>query len=321
MAKLRGIEAKLARLRSIRKESMSATVSAELQSFLADPSNLVSAEVAAIIGDAHLVDLIPDLVAAFERFMNDPEETDKLCRAKIAVIETLNNLDYAEPAIFLRGIQHVQIEPAWPKSYDAAAPLRASSAFGLVRMSYRPVVPLLVELLVDKEKVARVAAVQALEATASVVAVPLLRFKALTGDEEPEVTCECFTALLKLEPESVPFVARFLHDGDEAIQEGAALALGETRRPGAFEVLREFSETLRRGTLQDAVLLAISMLRTPAAVDYLVELIARKDSAFAALAALAIHRHTEKIRERVAAAVARTNDTALQARFYEKFSK
>jgi len=152
-------------------------------------------------------------------------------------------------------------------------------------------------------------------------AVPLLRLKARVGDAEPEVTCECLTALLKLEPESVAFVAEFLRDGDEAIQEGAALALGETRRPGSFENLRDFSTDLPAGSLQDVVLLAIAMLRLPAAVNFLVELISRKDTARAAVAALAIHRHNERVRERVAAAVAQTKDAALQAWFEEKYDR
>src|SRR5205807_6012373 len=120
-------------------------------------------------------------------------------------------------------------------------------------------------------------------------AVPLLRFKALTGDEEPEVTCECFPVLLRLDPESVSFVAHFLGHGDEAVQEGAALALGETRRPGAFEVLRDFAKDLRPGTLQDAVLLGISMLRSPAAIDHWLQLISCKHAALAAFSSLVVH--------------------------------
>jgi HEAT repeat protein len=321
MAKLRGVEAKLARLRSIRKEPVAAAVIDELKTFLADPSNFVAADAAAIIGETHLKDLTPDLVAAFDRFMIDPEDTDKLCRAKIAIVAALNNLGYDQPEVYLRGVSHVQERSTYPEPHDSAGPLRADSALGLVRINYPNVVNILVDLLFDDEKVTRVACVQALEGSGSVAAVPLLRFKARAADKEPEVTCECFSALLKLDPESVPFVARFLHHGNEAIQEGAALALGETRRAGAFEVLRDFSGRLRLGPLQEAVLLAIAMLRVPAAVDYLLELVERKESAFAALSALAIHRHTDKIRERVAAAVAQTKNPSLQTRFEEKFRK
>src|SRR5262249_13137865 len=148
--------------------------------------------------------------------------------------------------------------------------------FGLVRLGYRGIFNLLADLLVDPEKIARVAAVQALEGTGSMSAIPLLRFKARIGDKEPEVTCECFSALLKLDAEAVAFVAEFLSAGDEALQEGAALALGETRRPEAFEYLRDCSTSLRSGTLQEAVFLAISMLRLPAAMDFLIEQISEK---------------------------------------------
>jgi hypothetical protein len=268
MAKLRGVEATLARLRSIPKEPISAPVIAELKTLLSDPSNLVAAEAAAIIGGyAHLPDLIPDRVAAFDRLMIDPEGTDKLCRAKIAIVQA--NLEYDEPDLFLRGVHHIQDGSSYPEPHDSAGPLRGDSALGLVRIKCPNVVNLLVDLLFDTERVARVACVQALEGSGLVAAVPLLRFKARVGDKEPEVTCECFSALLRLDPESVAFVARFLHAGNETLQEGAALALGESRGAGVLEILRDFSARLRVGTLQDAALLAISMLRSTAAIDYL----------------------------------------------------
>jgi HEAT repeat protein len=135
------------------------------------------------------------------------------------------------------------------------------------------------------------------------------------------VTCECFTALLRREPDAVPFVAAFLHGRDEHVREGAALALGETRRPGAFEVLRDRAADVSSGSLHEAVLLAISMLRLPAAIDFLVGLIPEGHSTPAAVAALAIHRHNEQIRERVAAAVAELKDANLTAWFQKKFSR
>jgi HEAT repeat protein len=321
MAKTRGVEAKLARLHLLRKETVSPAVVGELRKFLGDSSNFVVADAAAIAGDGNVVELAPELIEAFDRFMVDPEETDKLCRGKSAILEALNKLDYDRPEVFLRGIHHVQMEPAWGGSQDTAGALRGTAAFGLVRQGYRGILILLADLLADSEKVARVAAVQAFGATGSMAAVPLLRFKARLGDKEPEVTWECFTALLQLEPESVEFVAEFLRGSDESISEGAALSLGEARRPEAFEYLRDRLPFLRRGSFQDAVLLAISMLRVPAAIDFLIEQIADKSAASAVLAALAIHRHNEHIKERVAAAVAQTQDPALQARFDEKFNK
>jgi HEAT repeat protein len=320
MGKKRGVEAKLARLGSLGKEPISPASIAELRKFLADASNLVVAEAAAIVGKANLADLAPNLVAAFDRFMIDPEVSDKQCRAKLAIVESLNKLDHEGPEIFLRAIHHVQFEPVWGGTQDTAGHLRGTAAFGLVRIGHRDALPLVVDLLVDPEKVARTAAIQALESFGSLAAVPLLRLKARVGDEEPEVTCECLTALLRREPESVAFVAEFLRGGDDAIREGAALALGETRPPGAFEVLRDCAADLSSGSLQEAVLLAISMLRRPDAVDFLIGLIPKDQAARAALSALTIHRHSESVRERVVSAVASLKNADLTAWFKKKFS-
>ena len=99
--------------------------------------------------------------------------------------------------------------------------------FGLVRIRYRGVLALLVDLLTDEEKAARVGAVQALAYSGTEAAALLLRLKARLGDKEPEVISECFGGILELAPDSgVPFVAEFLDAEEEAIQEGALLASG-----------------------------------------------------------------------------------------------
>src|SRR5262245_17374001 len=134
MAKTRGVEAKLARLSELRKEPLSPPLVAELRRALGDASNLVAAEAAEIAGALGLSELAGDLVAAFERFMVEPEESDKRCRAKIAIVEALNKIEYDRDDVFLRGIHHVQMEPVWGKSEDSAGHLRGASAFGLVRV-------------------------------------------------------------------------------------------------------------------------------------------------------------------------------------------
>jgi HEAT repeat protein len=322
MAKTRGVEAKLARLRTLRSQSASPDMVGELRKALDDASNLVAAEAAEIIGDKNLVDLLPELVTAFERFLIEPEKSDKLCRAKNAIAIALNKIDYDETELFLRGIRHVQLEPVWGGEQDTAAALRGNCAFALVRIGYPDVLLLLVDLLADPEKVARVAAAQALAASGAFAAMPLLRLKARLGDKEPEVTVECLTALVSLTPkESLAFVAEFLHDHDESVQAGAAFALAESRLPEAWPLLKDFWPHVSEGPLQEVVLLAMSTLRLPAAIDFLLELVAGKDqpAARAALSALAIHRHNERIRERIAAAVAQNGDAALRARFEQKY--
>src|SRR5262245_25073540 len=322
MPKPRGVEAKLSRLRALKTKPDLAAAADELRQALADKSNLVIAGAAAVVGERKGDDLAAELVAAFDRLMIEPEESDKLCRGKIAIAEALDKLEYPKADVFLRGIRHMQFEPVWGGSEDSAAPLRGRSAFALVRIGHPGLLLLLADLLADEHRTARSAAVQALGATGAVAAIPLLRYKVRSGDEDPTVISDCFTALIGLDPaESIPFVAQFLEGGDEPTQEAAAFALGEARRPEAFAPLRKFCENVRPGALQEAAFLALSMLRLPTAIDFLVSLVAAPDpsSARAALAALAIHRHNPAVHERVLATVSQTGNESLRTWFDKKF--
>ena len=88
----------------------------------------------------------------------------------------------------------------------------------------------------------------------------MLRGKVLAGDEEAAVIGECFTALLSVQPdESIGFVARYLQHSDEELRELAALALGESRLPGALPHLEAawtavlLSDGFRRALLRAAL--------------------------------------------------------------------
>jgi HEAT repeat protein len=308
MGKARGVDAKLARMRTLRTEPVTPQLTGQLREALADKSNFVAAAAAEIVGERSLADLVPDLVAAFHRFLEDPAETDKTCRAKIAIVEALHKLDADEEDVYRTAIRHRQPEPRWGGSDDTAAPLRATAAFALVRLNPRDLMVLLADLLADPEKVARSAAAKALGASGALAAIPLLRFKARVGDEEPEVVVECLAGLMSAEPaESLEFVGGFL-DADEEVAEGAALALGESRRPEALAILQQHWPRARRSEeLGNVVLLAIAITRLPTAVDFLLEVLVSEGepAAAGALSALAIHRHNPAIRDRVAAAVAK----------------
>ena len=102
----RGSDAKLARLHALRHESASAEIILELRRYLADKSSLIVAEAAKILRDQTASALAGDLVAAFDRLMIEPEESDKHCRAKIEIVAALNRLEYREPEVFLRGLSH-----------------------------------------------------------------------------------------------------------------------------------------------------------------------------------------------------------------------
>src|SRR5438105_2036031 len=56
-------------------------------SLLEETSNIVVSEAAKLVGDQSISGLTADLVAAFDRLMNDPEESDKQCRAKIEIVD------------------------------------------------------------------------------------------------------------------------------------------------------------------------------------------------------------------------------------------
>jgi HEAT repeat protein len=323
MAKARSVDAKLARLRTTRSEPVTPALLAELRGALGDKSNLVVAAAAEIVGERALADLASDLVAAFQRFLVNPVETDKLCRAKVEITEALNRIDADADEVFRAGLRHAQPEPCWGGSEDTAPPLRAAAAFALVRINPRDLVVLLADLLADPEKVARAAAAKALGASGAPAAIPLLRFKARTGDPEPEVTVECLSALVGAAPEeSLPFVGGFLGSSTGEVAEGAALALAESRRPEALAILTGCWPTARRDeSLRPVVLLAVAITRLPAALDFLVEVLAGEDAAEAdaALSALAIHRHNPGVRERIAASVAGKRVRGLSERFAREF--
>src|SRR5262245_31138689 len=118
--KPRGTEAKFARLHALRNQPATPEITAELRGYLADAASVIVAEAAKVIQDHAIPELAGDLVAAFHRFMVDPEVSDKQCRAKIEIVEALNRLEYAEPEVFLRGLTHRQNPRFGHPDQDAA---------------------------------------------------------------------------------------------------------------------------------------------------------------------------------------------------------
>jgi hypothetical protein len=321
MAKARSVDARLTRLRQLRGEPLSPQQLQELRDALRQSSNLVVAEAAEIAGELLLAELAPELAAAFERFLDDGERIDKLCRAKIAIVEALNKVEFDDEDFLLRGVRYGQLEPVWGGTHDTAVPVRVACAFGLVRTRHRGVLPLLVDMLVAEDKAERAGAVQALTYSGTEAALLVMRLKARLGDEESEVISECLSGILELSGEqSVAFVAEFLACGDTAVCEAALLALGGSRRPAAFEILKAFAEQ-DPGELQEAAYVALALLRLPAATDYLLSLIAKgpRIVAVEAVSALAVHRYDPSLRERTAEAVAKNGDVSVLSHFRKRF--
>jgi HEAT repeat protein len=322
MAKRPSLDDKLAEIRRLRDRDPSAEVTAEVKRAIEDRSNLVAAAASTIAGDQRLIELAAPLESAFGRFMVDPLKTDKLCRAKLATIQALDKVEHSNPEVFLRAARHVQMEPVWGGSQDTAAPLRAAALLGLARIDPDGLLPLLVDALADPEKEVRIAAAQALGYHGSQTAGLLLRLKVRLGDREPDVFSECFSGLLACAPqENFPLVAGFLDPNHVPLCEAALLALGRSRLPEAFEAIRTCWERLPPMVLRETILLALAMLRLPAATDYLVELVTSgsEASSLAALSALKIHSHDPRLRQRIAEVLQKRDVPALQARFDRDF--
>ena len=182
-----------------------------LRKALKERSNYLVSKAAALAGDLRLTALVPDLLAAFDRFMMDPAKTDPKCWAKDAIVKALKDLNHDDPAVFLRGIEHVQMEPVWGGSVDTALTLRGACALALAGCSLdrQTILARLIDRMAD-EKPVRIDAIRALGQCPGPDTALLLRLKALLGDKESEVTGQCFDVLLEISPaDSVPFVARF----------------------------------------------------------------------------------------------------------------
>jgi HEAT repeat protein len=322
MAARESLDDKLESLRALRGRLITSEQSPELRKRIGDKSNLVVAAAAAIAGENTLIELAKDLEAAFDRFMVNPLKDDKLCRAKIAIVQALDKMEHLPTGVFRKGASHFQLEPVWGGTEDSAPPLRAAAIVALARVEGPGALPLLVDVLTDPAKEVRAAAAIALGAVGTETAGLVLRLKAHVGDSDPDVLSECLLALLAIDPkEYLPIVAEFLDPIDADTCEAAALALGKSRLPEALEPLKECLRKSVSRELNQQLLLAIAILRRPAAIDYLVEIVATEPEpmAAAALTALRIYKQDPRLRERVGAAVRERGSSALTAGFEREF--
>ena len=322
MAKNDPIERALNRLSDLRSAAPSDTVTAQLREFLRNRSNLVVAKAAVVVRELRINALIPDLVAAFSRFMADAPRLDKRCAALTEITSTLHELDYVEPELYLAGIKHVQREGSYGPPVDEAAKLRAVSAQGLLRTRHADRLSEAVQLLVDREPAARIGAIRALGVNGGEAGVLLLRLKMLTGDTEPAVLAECFSALLAASPDqSVAFVAQYIDSGDEATAQSAMLALGESRLPAAYAALQEKWNRTVLMPVKKALLGAMAVSKLEEAIAFLVTLVesANAQTAAAAVEALCIYRHNERVSKSVRTAALTRKEKAVLEAFRDSF--
>ncbi|WP_404790491.1 HEAT repeat domain-containing protein [Altericista sp. CCNU0014] len=315
MAKSLKLEETLALLDRIDLDLAPEEAIAHLKQAIGSKHAIAAARAAKLASKANLHGLIPDLATAFERFMLNAAATDPNCIAKKQIAEALYRLEYSQEDLFLNGIGHVQMESVWGGKVDTAPGLRGICALGLVRMNYSEVMVELADLLADPEPEARIGSARAIAYAENPQGVPLLRLKVKVGDKDPQVLSECFMGLLQLAPtQSLDLIAEFLDRPEAQVCEMAALALGESRLPAAFPILRDWWRRTRNAELRQSALLAIAMLRQDEALAFLLALVAEGKLAEAKEAAIALdlYRQDRHVWQRICEAIEQRGDDKIQ---------
>ena len=270
----RNFEEQLAALDAVRDMSEEDRVTA-LRKALGHRNNFIVAKAADMVREFALAHLAPDLLAAFDRFFENPGKIDPQCWAKNAISRSLAALECEDADVFLRGMRHIQMEPVWGGSSDTAGTLRATCALALVQcrsLTDKDLLEHLLELLADKDKAVRAEAVRAIEQVGSSASL-LLRLRAVLGADEPEVLGACYSGILRTEGHSaIPWVGRFLAAADDAAAE-AALAIAGTHSPEAFELLRVCFAKDGDPWWRSVLLSAIALTRQDAAIELLLDLV------------------------------------------------
>jgi len=271
----RGFDEQMAALDALKGCGLDADSAALVKESLAHRNNFIVAKAARLAEDNGLGNLLPDLLAAFDRFFTNAEKTDPQCWAKNALSRALARLECRDKDVFLRGLRHHQFEPTWGGRSDSAGTLRANCTHALVAcngLDNQELLIILLDPLVDQDKTVRLETVRAL-AQLGEIAVPVLRLRAMIRSqpsEEPEVLGQCFAALLAIERDAaVAFVAGFLQAGDDPAGE-AAFALAETRSPAALAALLKRQKDFADEWFSGVLMSAIALTRLPEAIDHLI---------------------------------------------------
>jgi hypothetical protein len=321
----RRLEDRLAELAAIRGDPTAAGALAAVRAAVRSNTGVLVAAAAHIIAEHNLLELLPELPAAFARLTDRPIQRDPGCRGKTAVARALHDLDRWDDDVFPAGARYVQREPVWGGSEDTAGELRGVCGYAYAHVGHPDALRVLAELLADPERVARAGAARALADAGRVDADALVRYKLLQGDPDPEVIAACFASLLVLEGEdALDFIARFLDGGDDddATAEAAVLALGESRLDAALPILRRWCDDAMIDEAQRVGYLAVALLRNDPATDYLLDVIrtAAPTRAVHAVHALATFRDDATLAKRVRTAAADADDAIVRAEAAAQFA-
>ena len=322
----RSFERELAILESMSGSAPDEEGIARIRKALGHENNYLVAKAARLVADNALAMLLPEVLAAYDRFFEDAVNRDPQCWAKNALIKALVKLECSDCRVFMRGLRHHQEEPVWGGQSDTAGALRGVCTHALVDcegFSDMELLNILLEPLLDLDKTVRMEAARAIGQVGGASAALLLKLRVLLRKEDPEVLGACFSSLLGMngvnKAEMIVLVAEFLDDGEEAAAE-AAFVLAETHEPAALSALIE-----RRlkgtdswfGSVMDN---AIALTRLPEAMDFLLSVVERDvRQAASALEAISRVHHSADVRARVEAAVHKSGSERVLLAFRQFF--
>lgn len=312
MAKRDPTETAIARLAALRAEGDPAALAEALPTLLADKAGYVVGRAAELAAERQVRTALAAILAAFERLLKAATSKDVGCTAKAALARAIVKLEagYEAEALLLVGRSHAHWEAVWGGQADLAVGVRGQSVIGLAAMGSRLALNAASELLAEpdsrppRERVswpARADAARALTMIGSDGAAAVLRFKALLGDPEPTVVSECLAGVIAIDgDDGLTLAERFLQRDDETT-DAALLAIGGSRRPGAFTLLRRHADVLLLGEHRQTFVSAVALTRQEAAIDYLFDLLATADRATSEAAAEALEplRGLQRIGERL----------------------
>lgn len=297
------VETKLQALQDLIEKDSQENCQIALKNALKEKNNFIVAKAAKWTAERLQYDLIPELVSAYNRFLENPLKHDKTCAAKIAIVRALYDLDFDSPKFYRDGLRYRQFEPVWGGQVDTAVEVRCTSAMGLASTNDHRVMIDLIEILHDEEYKARIGAVKAMEMLPPYQTELVLRHKILQGDYESEVIAQCFSSLMKAAAEeSLDFVAACLQQEDLSVCESAAIALGESRLDEALDILIDESKNITlHNALQHALFQAIALHRKDRAVEYLLSVIELEGHTAAcdAVEVLAIYSYNQDLKDKV----------------------
>jgi HEAT repeat protein len=297
-----------------------------LRKALAHRNNFIVSKAARLVAEAELAALLPDLLAAYARFFNDPVKTDPKCWAKEALAKALVKLEHREKDTYLRGLRHIQMEPSFGPPADSAGTLRATCAHALVDcpgLSDSELLAFLLEALTDTDKSVRIEAARAIANVGGISAPLILRLRAQLGlvppdRDTPEVLGAVYSSLLSLDgPAAIPLVSKALEPGDDLAAE-AAFALADMRTTEALAPLLARFNAGVDPWFSGVLLSAIALTRLPQASDFLLDLITRDTrEASSAIEAIARSSPSDELRVRVAQAIDQADSPRLRKAYQE----